>query len=114
MRAETEIRTERGSIAPRKVFAHPEVFVLNILLSIISGTFWKITEVSKKFLYPLESFQIVLNVSDLSGKFWFCLEILCIEGLESFQFFWKVTKLSGKFPERLESFQIVCKVSIFS
>ena len=72
---ETEIRRERGSIAPRKVFARPETFCTE---HTFVHYIWKITEVSAKFLDSLESFKIVLNVSELSGKFRFCPEILRI------------------------------------
>ena len=69
--AETEIHRERRTIASWKVFARPESFALNILCLLYPKLLWKITEVSGKFLDRLESFQIVLNVSELSGKFCF-------------------------------------------
>ena len=79
---ETEIRRERGSIAPRKVFARPESFCTEVtFVYFYPEIFCKITEVSGKFLDRLERFQIVLNISELSGKFRLCLE--------SFGFVWK-------------------------
>ena len=57
---ETEIRWERGSIAPRKVFARPESFCTE-------HTFvYYIRNLSGKSLKFLESFWIVWKVSRLS------------------------------------------------
>ena len=64
--SQPEIRRERRSIVPRKVFAHPDFFfALNILLSIISWTclgnhwsFWKLSGLSGKLTDFLERFWI--------------------------------------------------------
>ena len=53
--------------------------------------------------HKLESFQMILKVSRLSGKF--------KDHLESFQTIWKVSRPSVKFPGHLESFQAIWIVS---
>ena len=80
-RAETEIRRERGSIAPRKDFARPESFCAeHTFVYFHPELVWKITKVSGNFLDCLESFQIVLNVFELSESFRFWQEISVTQG----------------------------------
>ena len=96
---ETEICRERGSIAPRKVFARPESFCN-------TQTFvYYIQTLSGKSLKFLESFWIVWKVSRLSWTFLNCLE--------SFGFVWKVSVLSIIFPYSLRKYRRPRKLPIF-
>ena len=72
-----------GALLPGKFLRGRKYFALKILLFINRKLMWKITEVFFESYWEfLESFQIVLNISELSGKVLFCLKIFCT--------FWKV------------------------
>ena len=86
------------ALLPGKFLRDQEFFALNFCL-LYPDLVWKITEVSGKFPDYLESFQIVLNVSELSGKYRKSRKLPNF--LTSYQIVWKVTRISGKFPDNL-------------
>ena len=67
-----------GALLPGEFCEYKKVLNWTYFCLLFPELVWKTTEFSEKFLDCLESFQIVLNVSELSGMFQFYLKMFCI------------------------------------